>query len=383
VIPTPGRADVLHELHEAHPGSTRMKRLAHTFVWWPGIDKDIEMKVSCFLECQSVQSSPPLSPLQPLSWTSCPWSRVHVDLAGPFMGHMFLLLIDAPSKWMEVHLLSSTSSTGIIRCLHRIFSTVGLPEVLVTDNGPNFVSKEFDAFLGRNGVKHKTSAPYHPATNGLVERAVQTFKRGIKKMTVGSIQDKISRFLFAYRNTPQCTTGVTPAELLLGRKPRSPLDLIKPDLHKRVEKEQSRQKDVHDIHAKGRLFVPGDTVYIRNFDRGSSNIWLPGNIIQTMGPLSFQIALSDGRIVRRHINCICKRCVELTKDFSDGLMDTTSNSSEPVPLQTVSPQSDTSESEQSEPEQDLPAAVSTPEGYDSPQRRYPRRNRRPPDRYGY
>jgi len=132
---------------------------------------------------------------------------------------MFLLLIDAHSKWMEVHPLSSTSSTSIIQCLRRIFSTFGLPEVLVTNNGPNFVSKEFDAFLGRNGVKHKTSAPYHPATNGLVERAVQTFKRGIKKMTVGSIQDKISRFLFAYRNTPQCTTGVTPAELLLGQKP--------------------------------------------------------------------------------------------------------------------------------------------------------------------
>ena len=126
VIPTPGRADVLRELHEAHPGSTRMKRLARTFVWWPGIDKDIEMKVRCCLECQSVQSSPPLSPLQPLSWPSRPWSRVHVDLAGPFMGHMFLLLIDAHSKWMEVHPLSSTSSTSIIQCLRRIFSTFGL-----------------------------------------------------------------------------------------------------------------------------------------------------------------------------------------------------------------------------------------------------------------
>ena len=98
-------------------------------------------------------------------------------------------------------------------------------------------------------------------------------------------------------------------------------------------------KGCYDIHAKGHLFVPGDTVYVQNFDRGSPNIWLPGNITQAMGPLSFQIALSDGRIVR-HTDHIRKRCAELTKGFTDGFMDATSKSS-----QTVSSQTDTSESE--------------------------------------
>ena len=73
-------------------------------------------------------------------------------------------------------------------------------------------------------------------------------------------------------------------------------------------------KGCYDIHAKGHLFVPGDTVYVQNFDRGSPNIWLPGNITQAMGPLSFQIALSDGRIVHRHTDHIRKRCAELTMD---------------------------------------------------------------------
>ena len=99
---------------------------------------------------------------------------------------------------------------------------IGLPEVIVTDNGPSFVSEEFETFLRNNGIQHKKTPPYHPSSNGLAERAVQIFKRGMKKMKKGSLQDKISRFLFSYRNTPQGTTGSTPAQLLMGRTPRSP-----------------------------------------------------------------------------------------------------------------------------------------------------------------
>ena len=93
------------------------------------------------------------------------------------MGRLFLILIDADSKWMEVHILSLTNSASTMQCLRRIFATFGIPEVLVSDTGPNFSSAEFGAFLRRNGNQHKLSAPYHPASNGLVERAVQTFKR--------------------------------------------------------------------------------------------------------------------------------------------------------------------------------------------------------------
>ena len=74
--------------------------------------------------------------------------------------------------------MSSVTSTLTIQCLRRIFATFGLPEVVVTDNGPSLVSDEFEAWLKRNGIRHKTSPPYHPATNGLAERAVQTVKRG-------------------------------------------------------------------------------------------------------------------------------------------------------------------------------------------------------------
>ena len=93
----------------------------------------------------------------------------------------------------------------------------------MTDNGACFVSAEFTSFLESSGVKHLTSAP---ASNGLAERAVQIVKKGLKKVVQGNICIRLAQVLFAYRLTPQATTGVSPAELLLGRRPRSRLDLL-------------------------------------------------------------------------------------------------------------------------------------------------------------
>ena len=87
---------------------------------------------------------------------------------------------------------------------------------------------KFSQFLNNNGIKHTTSAPYHPASNGLAERAVKTFKAGMRKMTEGSLRQKLARFLFSYRTTPHSTTGVSPAELLMNRKLKSVLDLLNP-----------------------------------------------------------------------------------------------------------------------------------------------------------
>ena len=87
----------------------------------------------------------------------------------------------------------------------------------------------------KNGICHHTSSPYHPATNGLAERAVQVVKNGLKKNMKGNMELSLARFLFHYRNTPHETTGLIPAELLLGRKPRTHLDLIHPDIATHVE----------------------------------------------------------------------------------------------------------------------------------------------------
>lgn len=102
----------------------------------------------------------------------------------------------------------------------------GLPRTFMTDNGSQFTSAEFQAFMKSNGIKHICSSPYHPATNGLAERAVQSFKEHLKRFPDGSLQEKLAKFLLWYRLTSHSTTGIPPAELLLGRRPRLKLDLL-------------------------------------------------------------------------------------------------------------------------------------------------------------
>ena len=119
------------------------------------------------------------------------------------MGKMFLVIIDAHSKWMEVHKTTSSSAATTISLLRTTFATLGLPEVIVSDNAANFTSEEFSDFLKCNGVRHVRTPPYHPASNGLAERAVRTFKEGMRKLKDDSIDTKLARFLFKYRMTPQ------------------------------------------------------------------------------------------------------------------------------------------------------------------------------------
>ena len=150
---------------------------------------------------------PFFSVITPTGVAKKPWSRVHVDYAGPFLGPMFLVVVIAHSKWMEVY-TTGQASTGSVTVgkLQQAFVQHGLPDAVVSDNGPCFTSRVFSEFMRQNGIQHVKVAPYHPASNGLAERAVQTFKAGVKKMIVGTLEDRISRFLFAYRTTPHTTT---------------------------------------------------------------------------------------------------------------------------------------------------------------------------------
>ena len=106
--------------------------------------------------------------------------------------------------------------------------------------------------------------------------------------------------MFAYRLAPHSTTGISPSELLLGRKPRSRLDLLKPNTAQRVEDKQLHQKAAHDVSARHRKFELGDLVYVLNF-RGEEK-WIPGEIVQLNGSVSFCVQLQNGKTVRRHQN---------------------------------------------------------------------------------
>lgn len=109
-----------------------------------------------------------------------------MDYAGPYIGKMFFVAVDAHSKWLEVEIVPSASTAVTISKLRSMFATHSLPHILVSDNGVAFTSLEFKAFLGQNAIRHVTSAPYHPATNGMAERYVQTFKAAPNKGSAGA-----------------------------------------------------------------------------------------------------------------------------------------------------------------------------------------------------
>ncbi|XP_023238176.1 uncharacterized protein K02A2.6-like [Centruroides sculpturatus] len=154
--------------------------LARSIVWWPGIDSDLERTVKECILCQSYHRNPPST--NTLRWPipEEPWSRVHIDFAGPFLGKMFLIGIDAKTKYPEIQIMQSTDSSATILALRSWFSRHGLPLHVHSDNGPQFTSREFRMFLAQNGIRQTFSSPYHPATNGAVEGFIKTLSRPYK-----------------------------------------------------------------------------------------------------------------------------------------------------------------------------------------------------------
>ena len=353
---------MVEELHETHPGICRMKASARSYVWWPKMDADLEQKVRQRRPCQENRKSPPEAPLHPWEWPHKPWVRLHLDYAGPFLGKMVRIVTDAHSKWIEAFPMNTSTSSATIEKLRITFATHGLPEIVVTDNGSNFVSREFEDFLKQNGIRHIRTAPHHPASNGMAERAVQTFKEGMKKMIGGSVETRVSRFLARYRITPQTSTGVSPAELLLERKPRSRLDLVYPEIGRKVRQSQASQKLAHDWHAKERTMQEGEAVYASSFRSGPK--WMPGVLKQSTGPTSFAVQMEDGRLLRRHQDHLIPR--------SSVIQDPIANQEVPPPQAAEQPelQLEVPLTQPAEPVQSVPQ--------DIPEKCYPTRNKQAP-----
>ncbi|KYN29369.1 Uncharacterized protein K02A2.6 [Trachymyrmex cornetzi] len=277
VVPSSLRQPILEDLHAAHLGIVKMKGMARSFVYWPGIDADIERVAKACTQCAEHARAPPQMRNHHWEYPRGPWERIHVDYAGPVAGVMLLIIVDAYSKWMEVKPTNSTTSTATIAILDELFTAYGAPITIVSDNGTPFTSAEFQKFLQMSGVKyHKRIAPYHPSTNGQAERYVQTTKDKLKRMatTPSTIRQDLNEFLRQYRKAPHSTTGQSPAQLFLGRNLRTRLDLVRPqDTHERIlEKQQVEFKP------PSRIFNQMQKVY---FISGNPRMekWIPDTIV--------------------------------------------------------------------------------------------------------
>ena len=274
VIPEILQHDLLDSLHEGHIGKAAMKSIARQSIWWKSIDKDIEVKCYQCDKCSRYKCS-----VKPC-WKSWPletrkWSRVHVDYCGPLTGGMYaLVMVDAYSRWPEVHLMPSISSKETIKRFRRTFSQEGVPLTLVSDNGPSLVSEEMEQWLSAIGCSHLRTPPYHPKSNGLAERFVRTLKDHLRAAGPGTdLQTAVDRFLLQYRNTEHSTTGVAPAMRMRGALLRS---------------------NVINLRANG------DKIWIKDYS-DKKQIWTPAVVNGMEGNRIVDVTIDNGKVQRCHM----------------------------------------------------------------------------------
>ena len=168
---------------------------------------------------------------------------------------MFLVVVDAFTKWPEVAIMHETTTEATLDQLRTIFARWGIP-----DNGPQFTSVGFANFIKSNNCKHTLTCPYHPATNGLAERFVQSFKQALRasRHEKKSLIHRLCDFLMHYRNARHSTTETSPAQLMMGRDLRTRLHLIRPNVRENVLKNQGTQVNSRSA-AIEREFQVGDS----------------------------------------------------------------------------------------------------------------------------
>lgn len=288
IIPAILQDRVLTSLHAAHHGLTKMKEIAKSFVWWPRINTQLINITDRCVICQEHRRNPHCT-YRPWPVPTKHWERVHIDYA-EINGQYFFLMVDAWSRWPEIFVVNSLSAAELIRCTRYAFATHGVPELIVSDNGRQLVSTDFNNFLARNGTKHLTSAPYFPQSNGLAERHVGIFKGFMKKMTEGNWHDKTARTLFAMRITPSTATGEAPSERVFNHPLRTPWECMRPEKRNNIQHNISQTK-----------FLVGQPVNFRDH-RHTAPKFSQGTIIEILGNRMYKLIDKIGTIHTRNTN---------------------------------------------------------------------------------
>lgn len=328
VIPLKLQNIICKELHSSHFGVVKMKAEARKRLWFPGVDAALEALAAACGVCCALRPAPPHAPLAPWPLPPHPFHRVHLDFLGPFNNHMFLIIVDAYSKWVECYDMSSSyNSKAVINKLYETMSRFGVPHTVVSDNFSAFTSIEFNDFCKRNGIKHVLSPVYHPSSNGQAESSVKIVKKGLKGIILDgvnkrSLHEKINKFLFDYRNSKHSTTDQSPAELVYGRALRSRLDLISPvtpspsstDLARTVERKQFSQAK----HSKGvqrAEFKENDNVWVTKNKDTKKFSWIEGIIKKKIGHVMYVVYVPNlDSEITRHIDQIRPRTSSAASD---------------------------------------------------------------------
>lgn len=304
LVPWAMREEVLNLLHKGHSGRARMVSEARGSVWWPTLEEDIERLVRECNACQVYARRP--AQKQGGKWPPAngAWERIHIDFAGPFYGKVWLIVVDAYTKWIEIASMDSTTTDRTTAVLSRIFERHGLPRTVVSDNGPQFRSEQFAEYLRERGITHITSAPYHPASNGEAERAVQSFKRGVRRVMASegcAVLQAVREWLWGYRTSVHSTTGVTPAELLYGRRVRTELS--------QLQKVEWKQNPARRSEIDGTGFPEGSLVWAERppTEKGALGCYEKASVQRRIGNYVYECVTNEGQQRKYHANQLKRR----------------------------------------------------------------------------
>ena len=313
----------------------------NTRFWWKGMYKDIEKYVKRCDSCQRRGNKGGKGYLNPIK-VGKPFERIGIDFVGPLekteKGNRYILVVtDYLTKWPEAKAMKEATAENVVQFIYkRIICQHGCPKIILSDRGTHFRNKLVDGLCEKFEIKHKLSSPYHPQTNGLVERFNRTLCESLAKVSKKENEwdIHIGSVLFAYRTTKHSTTKMTPFFMVYGREAILPIDDIKEgenlgkeaiiertyDLinltDKRIEalgnieRSQIKQKGQHDMKIKEETKLEiGDKVLLKDAAKEKqwtgklSSKWKgPYYIHEIIGKGAYKLRTIEGKVLKTSRN---------------------------------------------------------------------------------
>ena len=317
IVPALLRKELIQRVHDGHLGVESCLRRAREVMYWPLLNSEIKDYVSNCSVCNALQPAQTREPLTVHEIPERPWSKVATDLFS-FNGGIFLVTVDYFSNYIEIDKLRSQTSQAVIKALQAIFSRHGIPDTVVSDNGPAYASEEFSNFAATWEFHHVTTSPHYPQSNGKAESAVKICKNLLKKAKLAKSNFNLA--LLNHRNTPTEPTNLSPAQRLFGRRTRTLLPttntLLKPKIPQQVpvKLRAGQQKQAEYFNKKAKSLQPlstGDTVRVR---LPGSTTWSLGLCKNKVAPRSYLVEC-NGTVYRRNRQHIRKE-MTCTQDAS-------------------------------------------------------------------
>lgn len=303
IVPKKLRSHMLKLIHdEAHLGIEKCKQRARQIIYWPRMCDDIESYIQNCKVCQTFRVS---NQREPFPVPGRPWENISADLFD-FRNRSFIAIIDSYSNWLEIEESNDKSAESVINVLKKIFSRLGVPDNLMSDNVP-FNSFKLKSFSAEWNFNLKNSSPRYPQSNGLAEKAVSIGKRILKKKFYEGSQNDIFASLLEYRNSPLPAIGYSPAQLMMGRilKTKIPTSLqllkqtiINPNvITNQIIQNRKFQKYYYDRNSKPlKKLENGENIRIRN----NNGIWETGKVEKQFNQRSYIVRDSEGKLLRRN-----------------------------------------------------------------------------------